>query len=175
MNEHVPNQNRPWIRPGIQGGMNRRNPEHNTVHHQIDTEAIQNAADDRMLDHKGNHPAGEEVDTRYDDRNQVMEAETENGDLDPAIARGRAERSRSDRSKHGAGRDAAPHVAENTGIRDIKSSGHQTGSKNCQQGSPDIQVFLFWGVNKRAETIYSNPEVKTIDLTVKQSLVLNSW
>src|ERR1043165_723441 len=77
MNEHIRDQHRPGVSPWRRLRMNCRKSHDQPVHHQVNAEAVEQTADDRVIDHEGNAATGEVIDGGDDQRDQEMKKETE--------------------------------------------------------------------------------------------------
>src|SRR6185369_13748433 len=95
-------------------GVKRRHAKNYPVHKQVHTEAIKNAADDRVRNHESNHATGEVINSRSCSSDEKMKEEAERRRLNSASPRVlRAHKSTGNGLEHGRRRHANPQVIEN--------------------------------------------------------------
>ena len=76
--------------------MNCRNSHDDSIHEEIHTDSVQNAADNRVRDHESQHSTGEVIDGGGNKRNQEVKDQTEGRRPGPAFKGAPAERTAGD-------------------------------------------------------------------------------
>src|SRR5262245_41414129 len=142
--------------------MDRREAHHHAVHHEVHAKAVEQAADDRLVDHEFDDPTREEINCRPNQSDEEMEEETEGGSFQAAGKSARAERAPRHRLENPDRRNVVAQSEKDEGVSNVEGSSQQAGNENRQQrfGRTSRVSHLFLGtlaVAMRRENITNSP------------------
>ncbi len=110
--------------------MNRGDPHDDAIHEEINAEAIENAADNRMGDHEPQLATGEVVNGGSRVRNQEVKEETEGSCFQSALKGVLAKRAARDRLQNSDRCNVISDSEKHARVSDIESAGNQSAGED---------------------------------------------